>query len=162
MPSFDIVVKVDPQEVDNAVNNAQKELAQRYDFKGSKSKIDWDKKTEIMLLGDDDFKLTALVEILQGKMMKRGISIKNLVMGKVEPSFEGTVRQKVTIQSGIPTEKAKEIAKLFKDTKMKVQSQIQDEQVRVTGKKRDDLQECIALMRNTDLGLDFQFINFRD
>lgn len=162
MPSFDIVVKVDPQEVDNAVNNAVKELSQRYDFKGSKSKIEWDKKTEIKLIADDDYKLNALIEILQGKMMKRGISIKNIDMGKVEPSFEGTVTQKITVKSGIPSEKAKEITKLFKDTKMKVQSQIQDEQVRVTGKKRDDLQECIALVKGTDLGLDFQFINFRD
>ncbi len=162
MPSFDIVIKVDPQEVDNAVNNALKEVSQRYDFKGSKSKIEWDGKKEVKLVADDDYKLGALTEILESKMMKRGISIKNLQKGKVEPSFEGTVTQKITVQSGIPSDKAKELNKLFKDTKMKVQSQIQDEQLRVTGKKRDDLQECIALVRNTDLGLDFQFINFRD
>lgn len=162
MPSFDIVIKVDPQEVDNAVNTAIKELAQRYDFKGSKSKIEWDKKKEIKLIADDDYKLTALTEILHGKLLKRGISIKNLQPGKIEPSFEGTLTQKITVQSGIPTEKAKELTKLIKDTKMKVQSQIQDEQLRITGKKRDDLQECIAMVRNTDLGLDFQFINFRD
>lgn len=162
MPSFDIVMKLDLQEVDNAINQAQKELAQRYDFKGSKSKIEWDKKKEISVVGDDDYKLKAVVDILQGKMIKRGISIKNLTMGPLEPAFEGTVRQKVTLQQGIPGEKAKEINKLIKDSKIKVQSQFQDEQVRVTGKKRDDLQEAIALVKQTDLGFDFQFVNFRD
>lgn len=162
MPSFDIAVKLDLQEVDNAVNNAVKELAQRYDFKGSKSKIEWDKKKEITLVGDDEFKLNAVMEILQSKMHKRGISVKNLVIGKLESAFEGTVRQKVTLQSGIPTEKAKEITKLIKDQKLKVQPQIQDEQVRVTGKKRDDLQECIAAIRGANIGLDVDFINFRD
>ena len=162
MPSFDIVVKVDVQEADNAVNQAQKELAQRYDFKGSKCKIDWDKKGEIILLADDDFKLKALTEILQAKMIKRGISIKNATFGKIEPSFEGTVRQKITLQQGIPVEKAKEVIKLIKDSKIKVQPQIQDEQVRVTGKKRDDLQEAMAAVRKADVGLDFQFENFRE
>ena len=162
MPSFDIVVKVDVQEADNAVNQAQKELAQRYDFKGSKCKIDWDKKGEIILLADDDFKLKALTEILQAKMIKRGISIKNATFGKIEPSFEGTVRQKITLQQGIPVEKAKEVIKLIKDSKIKVQPQIQDEQVRVTGKKRDDLQEVMAAVKKADVGLDFQFENFRE
>lgn len=162
MPSFDIVIKLDLQEVDNAINQAQKELAQRYDFKGSKSKIDWDKKAEITLVGDDEFKLKAVVDILQGKMIKRSISIKNLEMGPEEPAFEGTVRQKIKLRAGIPTDKAKEITKLIKDAKIKVQPQIQDEQVRVTGKNRDDLQEAIGLVRGKDLGLDFQFINFRD
>lgn len=163
MPSFDIVVNVDLQEVDNAISQAQKELAQRYDFKGSKSKIEWDgKKKEISVVGDDDYKLKAVVDILQSKMIKRGISIRNLVMGKAEPAFEGTLRQKITLQQGIPSEKAKEINKLIKDHKLKVQSQIQDEQVRVTGKKKDDLQEAIGIVRQADLGLDFQFTNFRD
>jgi uncharacterized protein YajQ (UPF0234 family) len=162
MPSFDIVVKADLQELDNAINQAQKELQTRYDFKGSKSKIDWDKKVEITLLADDDFKLKALTDILQSKMVKRGISIKNLTYGKIESAFEGTVRQKITVQQGIPTEKAKELIKIIKDQKMKVQSQIQDEQVRVTGKKRDDLQEVMGLVRKTDLGLDFTFENMRD
>jgi cyclic-di-GMP-binding protein len=162
MPSFDICVNVDLQEVDNAINNAQKELAQRYDFKGSKSKIEWDKKKEITIIGDDEFKLNAVKDILESKMIKRGISIKNITFSKIEPSFEGTVRQKVTLAQGVPSEKAKEINKLIKEAKLKVQSQIQDEQVRVTGKKRDDLQEAIALVRNTDLGLEFQFTNFRD
>ena len=161
MPSFDIVVNLNLQEVDNAVNQAQKELAQRYDFKGSKSKIEWDKK-EITLVGDDDFKLKAVIDILQSKLIKRNVSIKNLVYGKTESSFEGTLRQKITLQQGIPTEKAKEINRLIKDSKIKVQSQVQDEQVRVTAKKRDDLQEAIGLVRKTDLGLDFDFRNFRD
>lgn len=162
MPSFDIVMSVDLQEVDNAVNQAQKEMGQRYDFKGSKSQITWDKKGEIILIGDDDFKLKAVVDILQSKMVKRGISIKNLTYGTPESAFEGTIRQKITLQQGIPTEKAKEIVKLIKDQKLKVQPQIQDNQVRVTGKKRDELQEVIGLVRNTDLGLDFQFVNMRD
>lgn len=161
MPSFDIVVKLNEQEVDNAVNQAQKELAQRYDFKGSKCAILWDKK-EIILVADDDFKLTALTDILQGKLIKRNVSIKNLVYEKAEPSFEGTLRQKIKLQQGIPTEKAKELIKKIKDTKIKVQSQIQDEQVRVTGKKRDELQEVIAFVRGTEMDLDFQFENFRD
>src|SRR5580698_10508019 len=100
MPSFDIIVEVNLQEVDNAINQAQKELGQRYDFKGSKSKIDWDKKTEIKLIADDDFKLKALTDVLQSKMVKRGLSLKNVVYGKVEPSFEGTVTQKITLQQG--------------------------------------------------------------
>ena len=162
MPSFDIVVKMDMMEVENAINQAQKELAQRYDFKGSKSKIEWDKKKEVTLVGDDDFKLKAVVDILQSKLIKRGISIKNLTYGKAESAFEGTIKQKITMASGIPAEKAKEINKLIKDSKIKVQSQLQDEQVRVTGKKRDDLQEAITLVKGTDLGLDFNFINFRD
>lgn len=162
MPSFDIVVKMDMMEVENAINQAQKELAQRYDFKGSKSKIEWDKKKEVTLVGDDDFKLKAVVDILQSKLIKRNISIKNLTFGKIEPAFEGTVRQKITLASGIPVEKAKDLNKVIKDSKIKVQSQFQDEQVRVTGKKRDDLQEAIALVKQTDLGMDFQFTNFRE
>ncbi len=162
MPSFDIVIKLDLQEVDNAINQAQKELGQRYDFKGSKSKIDWDKKGEITVLGDDDYKLGAVIEIIQAKMIKRNLSIKNLEMGTKESAFEGTVKQKIKLRSGIPTDKAKEITKLLKESKIKVQAGIQDEQVRVTGKKRDDLQEAIALVKEKDLGLDFIFTNFRD
>lgn len=162
MPSFDIVVKVDLQEVDNAVNQALKEISQRYDFKGSKSKIEWDKKQEIKVIGDDDYKLKAVIDILQSKLMKRGISIKNLEMGKVEASFEGTATQKIKLKSGVPADKAKEINKIIKDSKVKVQSSFQDEQVRVTGKKRDDLQEAIALVKGANLDLDVQFTNFRD
>lgn len=162
MPSFDIVVEVDTQEIDNAVNQAVKEIGQRYDFRGSKSKIDWDKDKEITLVGDDDYKLRAVLEVLQSKMIKRGISVKNLVLGTPESATEGTMKQKVTVQQGIPTEHAKKITKLIKEKKLKVQPQIQDEQVRVTGKKRDDLQEVIAAIRNADFDLEFQFVNFRD
>ncbi len=162
MPSFDIVIKLDLQEVDNAINQAQKELGQRYDFKGSKSKIDWDKKNEIVIVGDDEYKLNAVIEILQGKFIKRNLSIKNLEMGEQESAFEGTVRKKIKLRSGIPSDKAKAITKVIKDAGLKVQSSMQDEQVRVTGKKRDDLQEAIGVIREKDLGLDFQFINFRD
>lgn len=162
MPSFDIVVSVNYQEVDNAINQAQKEIAQRYDFKGTKSKIEWDNKNEITLLGDDDYKLKAVVDIVQGKMVKRNISLKNLNFGSVESASDGCVRQKITLQAGIPTEKAKQIVKTIKEAGLKVQPQIQDEQVRVTGKKRDDLQEVMGLVRKNDFGLDFQFLNFRD
>jgi len=162
MPSFDIVVKTDLQEVDNAINQAQKELAQRYDFKGSKSKIEWDKKAEVSIVGDDEYKLKAVIEILEGKFAKRGVSLKNVTYSKVEPAFEGTVRQKLTLAQGIPAEKAKEINRLIKDSKIKVSSQLQEEQVRVTGKKRDDLQDAINLVKGANLGLDFQFQNFRD
>ncbi len=162
MPSFDITVNVDLQEVDNAVNQALKEMTARYDFKNTKSKIEWDKKKELVVTGDDEFKLKAVIDILQSKFLKRGISIKNLEMGKVESAFEGTARQKITLKQGIPADKAKEINKLIKDSKMKVQSSLQDEQVRVTGKKRDDLQEAMALVKSKDLGLDFQFTNFRE
>jgi uncharacterized protein YajQ (UPF0234 family) len=162
MPSFDIVVNCDLQEVDNAINMAQKEMAGRYDFKGSKSKIEWDKKEEITIVGDDDYKLKAVTEILQGKLIKRGISIKNLEYGKMESAFEGTQRQKIKLKMGIPAEKAKEINKLIKESKIKVQSAFQDEQVRVTGKKRDDLQEAMALVKKADLDLDVHFTNFRE
>jgi uncharacterized protein YajQ (UPF0234 family) len=162
MPSFDIVVKTDLQEVDNAINQAQKELTQRYDFKGSKSKIEWDKKAEVSVVGDDEYKLKAVIEILEGKFAKRGVSLKNVTYSKVEPAFEGTVRQKLTLAQGIPAEKAKEINRLIKDSKIKVSSQLQEEQVRVTGKKRDDLQDAINLVKGANLGLDFQFQNFRD
>lgn len=162
MPSFDIVVEVNLQEADNAVNQAQKELAQRYDFKGSKSKIDWDKKKEITIVGDDDYKLKAVLDILQSKLIKRGISIKNLEYGKIDSSALGTVTQKITLKQGVPSDKAKEINKMIKDQKLKVQSQMQDDQVRVTGKNRDDLQSVMAMIRKADLGLDFNFTNFRE
>jgi len=162
MPSFDIVLKMDVQEVDNAVTQAQKELAQRYDFKGSKSKIEWDKKKEITIIGDDDYKLKAVLDIVQSKLIKRGISIKNLEMGKIEAAFEGTAKQKITLIQGVPVEKAKNINKLIKDSKIKVQSVFQDEQVRVSGKNRDDLQETMQLVKSSNLEMDFQFVNFRD
>lgn len=162
MPSFDIVVRTDVQEVDNAVNQASKELAQRYDFRGSKSRIEWDKEGEIVLYGDDDWKLSALADIVKSKLVRRKVSIKNLEITEPEDAGGALRRQRIALQQGVPTETAKEIVKRIKQTKLKVQSQIQDDQVRVTGKKRDDLQSIVALVREADLGLDFQFVNFRD
>lgn len=163
MPSFDIVVRTDRQEVDNAVNQALKEMATRYDFKGSKSRIDWNKESEIVLFAEDDFKLRAVVDILHTKLVRRNVSLKNLVYAKPEHALGGAVRQKITLQDGIPVEKAREIVKMIKDTKLKIQGQIQDNQVRVTGKKKDELQQIMTLVRKAEsLGFDFQFVNYRD
>ena len=164
MPSLDIVSEIDMQEVDNAVNQARKEIEQRYDFKGSKSEINLEKEKEkegITVLADDDYKLKAIIDILQTKFIKRGISIKSLDYGKAEAASGSMVRQVIKLKNGIPTEKAKEIIKIIKDTKLKVQSQIQEEQVRVTGKNIDDLQEIIALLKGKDLDIPLQFENFR-
>ncbi len=161
MPSFDIVSKVDMQEVDNAINQAVKEIGQRYDFKGSKSEVTQEKDS-IKILADDDFRLKAIVDILQSKFIKRGISPKALQYGKAETASGGMVRQIVTIQQGISKEKGKEVVAVIKDTKLKVQGQIQDDQVRVTGKNRDDLQEAIQALKGKDLGIELQFVNFRD
>ncbi len=160
MPSFDIVSKVDMQEVDNAVNQTVKEIAQRYDFKKSKSEITLETES-IRILADDDFRLKAVVDILQSKCIKRGISLKSLQYGTVESASGGMVRQIVTIQQGISKEKGKEIIAAVKETKLKVQGQIQDDQVRVTGKNIDDLQEIIKLLKGKDLGVELQFVNFR-
>jgi cyclic-di-GMP-binding protein len=160
MPSFDIVSKVDLQEVDNAVNQTVKEIGQRYDFKGSKSEVTMEKES-IKILADDDFKLKAIVDILQSKFVKRNISPKALQYGKVEQASGSMVRQIITLQMGIPKEKAKEIGAIIKETKLKVQSQIQDDQVRVTGKNIDDLQEVIRVLKGKDLDIDMQFVNFR-
>ena len=161
MPSFDIVSKVEMQEVDNAVNQAVKEIGQRYDFKGSKSEITQEKDS-IKVLADDDFKLKAVIDVLQSKFIKRGISIKALQYGKAESASGGMVRQVITIQQGISKEKGKEIIAVIKESKIKVQGQIQDDQVRVTGKNRDDLQETIKLLKGTELGIELQYVNFRE
>ncbi len=161
MPSFDIVSTVDMQEVDNAVNQAIKEIGQRYDFKGSKSEVTLEKEG-IKVLSDDDYKLKAVIDVLQSKLMKRGISIKALEYGKIEGASGGCVRQMIKIQQGVSKEKGKEINVFIKESKLKVQSQIQDEQVRVTGKNRDDLQEIIALLKGKDFGIDIQYLNFRE
>ena len=160
MPSFDIVSVVDKQEVDNAVNQTIKEIAQRYDFKKTKSEITQEKDS-IKILADDDYKLKAIIDILQSKCIKRNISVKALQYGKVEPASGGLVRQIITIQQGIPKEKAKEIIALIKESKLKVQAQIQEEQVRVTGKNIDDLQDIIKLLKSKDLDIEMQFENFR-
>jgi uncharacterized protein YajQ (UPF0234 family) len=161
MPSFDIVSKVDMQEVDNAVNQTVKEIGQRYDFKGSKSEITQEKDS-IKILADDDYKLKAVVDVLQSKFLKRSISIKALQYGKAEPASGGLIRQIITVQQGISKEKGKEIVAVVKESKIKVQAQIQDDQVRVTGKNRDDLQDAIQLLKGKDLGVEMQFVNFRE
>ena len=161
MPSFDIVSKVDMQEVDNAVNQAIKEIGQRYDFKGSKCQIT-PEKDSVKILADDDYKLKAVVDVLQSKFLKRNISIKALQYGKVEPASGGLVRQIITVQQGISKEKAKDITTAIKESKLKVQAQIQDDQVRVTGKNRDDLQDAIQLLKGKDMDVEMQFTNFRE
>lgn len=161
MPSFDIVSKVDMQEVDNAVNQAIKEIGQRYDFKGSKSQIT-PEKDSVKILADDDYKLKAVVDVLQSKFLKRNISIKALQYGKAEPASGGMIRQIITVQQGISKEKAKDIIAVIKESKLKVQAQIQDDQVRVTGKNRDDLQDAIQLLKGKDLDVEMQFTNFRE
>lgn len=160
MPSFDIVSKVDMQEVDNAINQTVKEITQRYDFKGTKSEVTLEKES-IKILADDDFKLKAIIDILQSKFIKRNISPKALQYGKAEQASGGMVRQIITLQVGISKEKAKDIGAVIKETKLKVQSQIQDDQLRVTGKNIDDLQEVIRVLKGKDLDIDLQFVNFR-
>lgn len=160
--SFDIVSKVDMQEVLNSVQQATKEMSQRFDFKGSKSSIDLNKdKGEITLISDDEHKLKNVIDILQSKLAKRKVSLKFLQYGKVEPSAGGTVRQVITLQQGIAMEKAKEIVKIIKDSKLKVQAEIQKDQVRVRAKKIDDLQAVIAMFREKDLGIHMEFMNYR-
>lgn len=157
--SFDIVSKTDLNEVRNAVNQTVKEVRQRFDFKGSCSNVDIEEGTALVLHSDDDYKLRSLTEILEQKLVKRGVSLKALSPGKVEPAAGGSVRQTVSIQQGIPTEKAKEISKFIRDTKLKVQASIQGDTVRVSGKDRDVLQQVIALLREKDFQIDMQFTN---
>lgn len=160
--SFDIVSVIEMQEVVNAVNQAMMEIRQRFDFKGSKSDIKLEEKDKkIVLISDDEYKMKSVIDILQTKLVKRSVSLKALKYDKVEPATGGTVRQVITLQQGIPVEKAKEIVKIIKDTKLKVQAQIQSDQVRVAGKSRDNLQSVISLLRGKDLGIDLQFINYR-
>ncbi|OGP83877.1 MAG: YajQ family cyclic di-GMP-binding protein [Deltaproteobacteria bacterium RBG_13_65_10] len=162
MPSFDIVSKIDLQELDNAMNQARKEIQTRYDFKGSKTGIEFrEKEKEIVLTSETDFRLKATLDILQSKMVKRGISLKAVTAGKIEPAAGGMVRQVLTLQQGIPIEKAREIVKRIKNTKLKVQAAIQEDQVRVSGKNLDDLQAVIGMFREDDLGIHMQFINMR-
>ena len=160
--SFDIVSKVDLQEVSNAIQQAMKEIGQRYDFKGSKSSIELDKgNNEITLVSDDDYKLKAVTDILESKLIKRKVPIKALIYGKVESALSGTVKQVVKLQQGIPTEKGKEIAKIIKTSKFKVQAEIQKDQVRVKAKKIDDLQSAISMLKEKDLGIHVEFVNYR-
>ena len=159
--SFDVVCKVDLDEVKNALSQAMKEIGQRYDFKGSVSKIELKDDKVLTLTSDDEVKLKAVIDVLQTKLHKRGVSIRSMEYGKIEPASKGTVRQEVTINQGIPVEKAKGLIKAVKDAKIKVQASIQGDQLRVSGKSRDDLQEVIALFKKDDQGLDLQFTNYR-
>lgn len=159
--SFDVVCKVDLDEVKNAVSQAMKEIGQRYDFKGSVSRIELKDDKVLVLNSDDEVKLKAVIDVLQTKLHKRGVSIRSMEYGKLEPASKGSVRQEVTIQQGIPVDKAKGLIKAIKDSKIKVQASIQGDQLRVSGKSRDDLQEVIALFKKDDQGLDLQFTNYR-
>ena len=158
--SFDIVSKVELQEVTNAVHQAQKEIEQRFDFKNSKSSIELQDE-KIILVSDDEFKLSNVSDILESKLVKRQVSLKALEYGKIQPAAGDTVRQEVKLVQGISQEKGKEINKLIKDSKIKVTSSIQGDQIRVTGKNKDDLQAVIVLLRKQDLGIELQFINYR-
>ena len=161
MPSFDIVSRVDLQEVDNALNQTRKEVAQRYDLKDSKTEIAWDQK-DIIITSADDFKVKAVVDVLQSKLVKRNVSIKNLDYGVIESALGARARQKITVQQGIETDKARAVVKSIKTSGIKVQAQIMDDEVRVSGKNRDHLQEVMVALRGADFGLALQFVNFRD
>jgi len=158
--TFDIVSKIDLQEVSNAIQQALKEVHTRFDLKDSKSNIALEKDA-VVLQSIDDHKLKAVNEILQQKLVKRGVSLKGLTYSAVESALGGTARQKITMQQGIPIEKAKEIVKLIKDSKKKAQGSIQGDLVRVSSKDRDSLQEIIAMLKQKDFGIDLQFTNYR-
>ena len=158
--SFDIACKIDMQEVTNGLDQARREIETRYDLKGSRNEIALE-KTDIVVTAADDMKLKAVVDILQSRLHKRGVPLKALTYGKVEDGAGGVRRQRIGLQQGIPIEKAREIVRLIKDTKLKVQAAIQEDQVRVSGKNRDDLQKIIALLRDRDLGIALQFTNYR-
>jgi hypothetical protein len=158
--SFDIVSKVDMQEVSNAVRQAMKEIETRFDFKGSKSSIDIE-KDELVVVSDDEYKLKSVIDILQGRLVKRGVPIRNLEYGKIEPAAQGTVRQRIRLKQGIDQEAAKKINTIIRDSKLKVRSQIQGDQIRVSGKSRDDLQAVIRMLKAADVGIELQFTNYR-
>jgi cyclic-di-GMP-binding protein len=160
--SFDVVSKVDLQAVDNAVNTANREISTRFDFKGSVSRIELNKKDNALtLFSDNEGKLKSVIDILQGRLVRQGISLKALDYQKLEPAEGGTVRQEAKITQGIPSEKAKEIVRAIKDAKLKVTPSIQGDQVRVTGRAKDDLQAAIALLKTGDFGVPLQFANYR-
>jgi cyclic-di-GMP-binding protein len=159
--SFDIVSKVDIQEVRNALDQAIKEIRQRFDLKDTHSEVNLEGNENIQLASSNEYKLEAVKDILAQKLVKRGVSLKNLTYGKVEPATGQSVRQKISLQQGIPVEKAKEIVRLVKDSKKKAQASIQGDTVRISSKDRDELQAIIALLRAKDLGLDLQFTNYR-
>ena len=160
--SFDIVSRIDLQEVSNAIQQALKEIHTRFDLKDSKSSIALEGKDAIVLSSVDEYKLKAVNDVFQQRLVKRGVPLKGLSYGTVEPAAGSTVRQRISLQQGIPTEKARDIVKAIKDTKKKVQASIQGDTVRVSGKDRDALQEIIAMLRQHDFGIDMQFTNYRN
>jgi uncharacterized protein YajQ (UPF0234 family) len=163
MPSFDIVSQIDFQEVDNALTQSQKEIAQRYDFKNTQVSLAWgEDKKSIVLKANAEDRVEAAKEVLQTKLVKRGVPLKAAIFGKIEPISGQLQKQTATFQQGIPTEKGKEIVKLIKDSKLRVQAAIQGESLRVSSKSRDDLQSVMQLVRGADLDVDVQFNNFRD
>ncbi|MBR5318693.1 MAG: YajQ family cyclic di-GMP-binding protein [Peptococcaceae bacterium] len=160
-PSFDVVSEVDMQEVNNAINQTVKEITQRFDFKGTKSTVEIENGNAIKIVTEDDTRMRNIVDILQSKFIKRGVAIKNLEYGKVESAAGGMVRQSIRVKQGIDAEVAKKITKDIKNLKVKVQAQLQDDQIRVSGKKIDDLQAVIAFLKGQDYGVELQFSNFR-
>ena len=158
--SFDVVSRVDQQELDNALNQARREIENRFDFKNSKTSIESDGK-KITIVSDDELKMRNVIDVLQGKAVKRGIDIKAFDLGELEPAFTGTVRRVITLRNGIPKDKSKTIMERIKALKLKVNAQYQDEQIRVTSKSRDDLQKVIADLKAADFEMPLQFINYR-
>lgn len=161
MASFDVVSEVDMQEVDNAVNQTMKEIRQRFDFKGSKAEVILE-GDDIRIIADDEFKLKSVIDVLQSKAVRRGVPLKSLSYGKIESASGGTVRQLVNVQRGISKEKGREIVAAIKQVKLKVQAQIMDDQVRISGKKRDDLQAVIQMLKEKDFSIELQFTNYRN
>ena len=160
--SFDVVSKIDLQEVLNAIQQSMKEIKQRFDFKGSKSDLELDQdKSLITIISDDEFKLKSVIDILESKLIKRKVPIKAITYGTIEDAAGSTVRQVATLQQGIPTEKGKEIVKIVKNAKLKVQTEIQKDQLRIRAKKKDDLQAVISFLKEKDLGIHVEFVNYR-
>ena len=161
--SFDVTTGVDLQEVDNAVNQAQKEIAQRYDFKGSKASIDFKRaEAQLVLHADSDFQMKSLFDVLQGRLIKRGVSVKNLDVGEIKPAANDTVRREITLKTALDSDTAKKVAAAIKDAKLKkVQAAIQGDQVRVTSPSKDDLQAAMTLLRGQDFGVELRFGNYR-
>jgi cyclic-di-GMP-binding protein len=161
--SFDVTTGVDLQEVDNAIHQAQKEIAQRYDFKGSKASLEFSRGTStLILIADDDFRMRALFDVLQQKLIKRGVPVKNLTVGEIKAAGGDTVRREITLKTALDGETAKKVAAAIKDAKMKkVQASIQGDQVRVTSPSRDELQDVIAMLRSKDFGVELKFGNYR-
>ncbi|MCD5405190.1 MAG: YajQ family cyclic di-GMP-binding protein [Desulfotomaculum sp.] len=158
--SFDVVSKIDMQEVKNAVNQTNKEISQRYDFRNSKAEVVLEEDT-VKILADSDFQLKSVIDILQSKLIRRKVAVKNLEYGKVESASGGMVRQNISIKQGIDDKTAKKIVKDIKSLKLKVQAKIMEDQLRVSGKKKDDLQKVIQFLKGNDYGLELQFVNFR-